>query len=500
MLSYRIYGSKAPQPVTPGTLFPVRQLAEQVFSRTAGAPLVSGNALRLLKDARENYPAWIEALRSAQRFIHFESYIIHEDEVGRRFAEILTAKSREGVKVRLLYDWVGGFGKTSGRFWKHLRDAGVEVRCFNPPRWDSPLGWITRDHRKLIAVDGRLAFVTGLCVGQRWAGEPQKGIEPWRDTGVEIRGPALVDLERSFNEVWATMGEPLPPEEVTSPEQIQPAGTAALRVIGTVPATAGLYRLDLLIAALARRSLWLTDAYFIGSTSYVQALRAAAQDGVDVRLLVPGATDIPLLRGISRAAYQPLLEAGVRVFEWNGPMIHAKTAVADGRWARVGSTNLNIASWMGNYELDVAVEDQAFAGAMENMYQEDLRSSTEVVISLRGKVRLSSSSPRRHLPDRPFSSGSVGRAGIRAIRLGGTVGAAITNHRLLGAAEAKITGLAGLLLLAVTLLLIFWPRWATLPLIIFCAWIALSLLIRTFKLFREKKSDDQEDEISATES
>ena len=166
-------------------------------------------------------------------------------------------------------------------------------------------------------------------------------------------------------------------------------------MIGTVPATAGLYRLDLLIAALARRSLWLTDAYFIGSTSYVQALRAAARDDVDVRLLVPGATDIPLLRGISRAAYQPLLEAGVRVFEWNGPMIHAKTAVADGRWARVGSTNLNIASWMGNYELDVAVEDQAFARAMEDMYQEDLRSSTEVVISLRGKVRLSSSSPRR---------------------------------------------------------------------------------------------------------
>jgi len=479
---------------------PARQLAEQVFSRTAGAPLVPGNSLRLLKDARENYPAWIEALRSAQKFIHFESYIIHEDEVGRQFAGILTAKSREGVKVRLLYDWVGGFGKTSGRFWKHLRDAGVEVRCFNPPRWDSPLGWITRDHRKMIAVDGRIAFVTGLCVGRMWAGEPQKGIEPWRDTGVEVRGPALVDLERSFDEVWGTVGEPLPSEEIPSPDQIQPSGTAALRVIGTVPATAGLYRLDLLIAALARRSLWLTDAYFIGSTSYVQALRAAAQDGVDVRLLVPGATDIPLLRGISRAAYQPLLEAGVRIFEWNGPMIHAKTAVTDGRWARVGSTNLNIASWMGNYELDLAVEDQAFARAMENMYQEDLRSSTEVVISLRGKVRLSSASPRRFFPDRPFSSGSVGRAGIRAIRLSGTVGAAITNHRLLGAAEAKITGLAGLLLLTVTLLLIIWPRWATLPLIAFFAWIALSLLIRTFKLFREKKSDDQDDEIVATES
>ncbi len=491
---------KCSTPSSREPLLPARQLAEQVFSRTAGAPLVNGNSLRLLKDARENYPAWIEALLSAKKFIHFESYIIHEDEVGRQFAEILTAKSREGVKVRLLYDWVGGFGKTSGRFWKHLREAGVEVRRFNPPRWDSPLGWITRDHRKMIAVDSRVAFVTGLCVGRMWVGDPQKGIEPWRDTGVEVRGPALVDLERSFDEVWATVGEPLPPEEVPSLDQIQPAGSAALRVIGTIPATAGLYRLDLLIAALARRSLWLTDAYFIGTASYVQALQAAAQDGVDVRLLVPGATDIPLLRGISRAAYQPLLEAGVRVFEWNGPMIHAKTSVADGRWARVGSTNLNIASWMGNYELDLAVEDQAFARAMEKMYQEDLRSATEVVLSLRGKVRLSSASLRRFFPDRPFRSGSLGRAGIRAIRLGGTVGAAITNHRLLGAAEAKITGLAGVLLLTITLLLIFWPRWATLPLIVFCAWIGLSLLIRTFKLVREKKSDDQDDEISAIES
>ena len=178
--------------------------------------------LRLLKDARENYPAWIEALLLAKKFIHFESYIIHEDEVGRRFAEILTAKSREGVKVRLLYDWVGGFGKTSGRFWKHLRGAGVEVRCFNPPRRDSPLGWITRDHRKMIAVDGRVAFVTGLCVGRRWAGEPQKGSSPgetraWRsgDRPSSIwNGP----LTRS----GLLRANPCRPE-VPSPDQFHPA-------------------------------------------------------------------------------------------------------------------------------------------------------------------------------------------------------------------------------------------------------------------------------------
>ena len=134
-----------------------------------------------------------------------------------------------------------------------------------------------------------------------------------------------------------------------------------LRVVATVPNTAGLFRVDQLVAAMARKTLWLTDAYYAGTAAYVEALRAAARDGVDVRLLVPGASDIPLIRPFSRAGYRPLLEAGVRVFEWNGSMIHAKTAVADGRWARVGSTNLNVASWLGNRELDVIVEHEPFA-------------------------------------------------------------------------------------------------------------------------------------------
>ena len=164
-----------------------------------------------------------------------------------------------------------------------------------------------------------------------------------------------------------------------------------LRVIASVPHAAGIYRLDQLIAAGARRTLWLTDAYFVGVTPYVQALRAAARDGVDVRLLAPGASDVWLVRSLSRAGYRPLLEAGVRVFEWNGSMLHAKTAVADGRWARVGSTNLNLASWLGNWELDVAVEDERFASAMEAMFLEDLTRATEIVLSDRAGSGLSPS-------------------------------------------------------------------------------------------------------------
>jgi len=484
--------SKIQKPIQVVSL-PSRAIAEQVFSRTAGAPLVAGNRVRLLKDATQNYPAWVEALEGAKKFIHFESYIIHGDDIGWQFAEILTRKAKEGVKVRVLYDWVGGLGKTPRRFWKNLREKGVEVRCFNPPRLESPLSWVTRDHRKMIGVDGRIAYVTGLCVGRMWVGYPDRKIDPWRDTGIEIEGPAVADVERSFAEVWAATGAPVRIEEIPERDSIPPAGDIPLRVIATVPNTGGMYRLDQLIAVLARQRLWLTDAYFIGSTAYIQGLKAAAGDGVDVRLLVPGATDIPILRTISRAGYQPLLESGVRVFEWNGPMIHAKTAVADGLWARVGSTNLNISSWMGNYELDAAIEDKFFAQSMEDMYQEDLQSATEILLRKGNRIQLAVKRKNRLRRLKQNARGSVGRAGAGAIRIGNTLGAAITNHRILGPAEARITGIGGILLLILALIGIFLPRGLSIPLAVVCGWLAVSFLIRTYKLTRETKMREKND-------
>src|SRR5262249_12846796 len=141
-------------------------------------------------------------IESAQTTIHFESYIIHEDEQGQVFADALIRKVREGARVKVIYDWIGAFNATSNRFWKRLRDAGVEVRCFNPPRIDSPLGWLGRDHRKMITIDGRIGFVSGLCVGSMWVGDERKRIEPWRDTGIEITGPAVAELERAFEQMW----------------------------------------------------------------------------------------------------------------------------------------------------------------------------------------------------------------------------------------------------------------------------------------------------------
>lgn len=474
------------------SILPSRLLAEQVFSRTAGAPLVAGNRVRLLKDATENYPAWIEALESAKHFIHFESYIIHGDDVGRRFAKVLAAKAKEGVRVRVLYDWVGALGKTRRRFWKELREAGVEVRCFNPPRFESPLSWVSRDHRKMIGVDGRIAYITGLCVGRKWVGDPERNIAPWRDTGVEIRGPAVADAEEAFADVWAETGDPLPAEEIPARESIPAKGEIPLRVIATAPQSTGIYRLDQLIAALARHTLWLTDAYFVGTTPYIQALKAAAKDGVDVRLLVPGATDIPVLRAVSRAGYQPLLESGIRVFEWNGPMMHAKTAVADGKWGRVGSTNLNVSSWMGNYELDVAVEHEGFAQSMEEMYMEDLENTTEVFLTKRHQVQLAVDRRKELRSLRPKPKRKMGRAGAGALRFSSTLGAAITNSRILGPAEARVTGLAGALLLVLAAIGILTPRGLSIPLALLSGWVAVSLLIRTYKLVRAMKKKEEE--------
>ena len=443
----------------------MRRLGDQLFSRTAGAPLVRGNAVRLLRDAAENYPAWLAAIREARRSVHFENYILHDDDVGQRFASAFVEKAREGVPVRVVYDWFGTLGKASAGYWRRLREGGVEVRCYNPPRMDQPLGWIGRDHRKCLVVDGQVAFVTGLCVGQMWVGAPERGVPGWRDTGVEIRGPAVAEVAHAFADTWVTSGAPLPPDEIAA-GGLGAEGELDLRIVASTPGTAGLYRLDPIVASLARRTLWLTDAYFAGTSSYVQSLRAAAQDGVDVRLLVPGASsDIPMMQAVSRAGYRALLEGGVRVFEWNGPMLHAKTAVADARWARVGSTNLNLASWLGNRELDVVVEDASFGRLMEEMFQQDLVNATEIVLQRWARVRPALDARVSRVRG---AGGSATRTAAGALRIGNA----------LGSAERWLMAEGGLLLAVVASVGFVWPRLLAWPLAVFGLWLGLALLVR----------------------
>lgn len=459
-----------------GDFAAIRALADQVFSRVAGAPLVQGNSVRLLRDAAENYPAWLDAIGSAQRAVHFENYMVHDDEAGQRFATAFVEKARAGVRVRVLYDWFGSLGKATARFWRRLREGGVDVRCYNPPRLSQPLGWIARDHRKCLVVDSHVAFVTGLCIGTRWEGAPERGLPGWRDTGLEVRGPAVAEVAHAFADTWAATGVPLLTDEVSSAPSLV-AGDVDLRVVASTPGTGGLYRLDPLVASLARRTLWLTDAYFAGTSSYVQALRAAAQDGVDVRLLVPGpGSDVPLMQAVSRAGYRALLEAGVRVFEWNGSMLHAKTAVADARWARVGSTNLNLSSWIGNRELDVVVENEVFGRQMEEMFQEDIGLSTEIVLHRWARVR-----PAGNVCSTRFrgAGGSSTRAAAGVLRVGNALGSVLAARRVHGPAERWLMAEGGLLLTVTSVIGFLWPRLLAWPLAALSLWLGLALLARS---------------------
>ncbi|HTC45187.1 MAG TPA: phospholipase D-like domain-containing protein [Steroidobacteraceae bacterium] len=486
-----------------------QDLLDQAFTRAAGAPLVAGNAVQLLRDGAENYPQWLRAISGARHHICFENFIFYEDEVGAEFSAALIERAQSGVQVRMVYDWLGCLGKSSRHFWRPLIAAGVKVRCFNSPRAAHPIQWLQRDHRKLLTADGEIGFITGLCVGKHWRGDPQRGIAPWRDTGIEIRGPALSDMDSAFAEVWAASVPVIGSSGIVSSGDFQPfiplpsprdaAGDVALRVVATTPGTLAVLRLDQLIAAAARRTLWLTDAYFAGIPPYIQALRAAAMDGVDVRLLVPGATDITVLRPLSQAGYRPLLEAGVRVFEWKGSMLHAKTAVADGRWARVGSSNLNIASWVGNYELDALVEDRGFAGQMERMFESDIAESTEIVLrrdrrrlgaAMANSLRGRSLHRRREdqAPDSPEGQGGrAGRAAAGALRLGRTVGAALTEQRVLAPTEAKIVAVVAVVALGLAVCAVLWPWLAAIPVALFLGWASLVLFTRALSLRRERQ-------------
>ena len=465
--------SAAPHASTPA----LRLIAGQVLSRAAGAPLITGNRVQLLIDGAQHFEAWAAMIESARDYVLLENYIIADDIVGRRFRDLLVARARAGVQVALIHDWFGTFGNAKRAFFEPLRTAGIAVRVFNPPRLDSPLGWIGRDHRKLLVVDGRIGSLSGVCVAAKWLGDAAHGIPPWRDTGLLIEGPAVADLEAAFRESWGGMGPALEFAAAPAPAA---QGEVALRVIATVPAQAAMYQLEQLIAAMATRTLWISDAYFVGVPTYVRGLAAAAADGVDVRLLVPGNNNLPAVAALSRAGFRPLLEAGIRVFEWNGSMMHAKTAVADGRWARVGSSNLNLSSWLANCELDAAIEDIGIAEQMQEHYLRDLDNATELLLAGR---RPRPQGERR----RSARGGSSSRAAATALRLANTVGAAIANRRVLADSERGVLSLAGIALLLLAALGAWWPRVLAWPLALFAAWLGASLLWKRILRQREAR-------------
>ncbi|HSG08995.1 MAG TPA: phospholipase D-like domain-containing protein [Longimicrobiales bacterium] len=472
--------------------------------RATGSPTHRGNLIRLQFEGSITFDAWIEAIDRAQAFVYFENYVVRDDRVGRAFREALINKARQGVPVFVIYDWVGCWA-TPRAYWKPMREAGVHIRAFNPPSLalGDPLGVLQRDHRKLVVVDGEAAFVGGFCVGEEWAGGATRA--PWRDTGLEIRGPAARAAALAFERLWGEMGESISlASTLPVPEG---AGPSPVWIIEGEPGKARVYRTLHLTAAKARQRIWITDAYFVAPRSVSEALAAAAWQGVDVRILVPAHSNWPWVRSISRGGYRFLLENGVRVFEWQGPMMHAKTTVADGVWSRVGSSNLNSASLMGNWEIDVGVLDQGFGSQLEGLFLADLASSREIVLPARIPVGTSTRTPgERSMPTESLDSQGTlqerlarmrsrgaGRLGMAPlVRAGSALGGALAGNRPLGREDRTVLGTLSIGILLVAILAGLFPTIVGWTVAAAAFWFGAAMGIRAFAQARRGRAEERE--------
>ncbi|WP_437765046.1 phospholipase D-like domain-containing protein [Sorangium sp. So ce281] len=339
---------------------------------------VGAHRLALLKDGAQTYPAMLEAIAGARRTICLETYILRVDRTGQRFAEALMERAAAGVEVNVLFDAWGS--SVSSSFLDGLRRAGVRSLAFRPLDLSAPLGKVARrDHRKALIVDGAIAFTGGLNLSDDYAA-PEDGGASWRDTHLRIEGPAAAELQYFFLRTWQrTGGAPIDDERyVYAARRPDPAVQIISNDLPRRRHRHGIRDAYRHAIERARRRIFITNAYFLPPLRIIHALSAAARRGVDVRIMVAGTTDVPAVLLASRAIYGHLLDAGARMFEWRGRVLHAKTAVIDGLWSTVGSTNLDSQSLRMNLEVNAVVAHRGFAGAMERMFADDLAHCHEI--------------------------------------------------------------------------------------------------------------------------
>jgi len=363
-----------------------------VEEEIVGSPLTAGNKVTLLQDGPTTYQAMMAAIDAARDHINMETYIFDDDEVGQRFAEALIRRQQQGVQVNLIRDSVGTL-YTPAEFFARLTDAGINVLEFNPvnPLATRSAGWDVneRDHRKLLVVDGQVAFLGGINISSVYSGgsfsqaskKPTDGSLPWRDTHLQVEGPAVAELQKLFIETWQKQkGEPLAPRDYLPPSE--PRGTEVVRIIGSSPDEPYSLIYATLISALhsAVTEIWITNAYFVPDPQLVTALKDAVARGVDVKLILPSSTDSWLVFHAGRANYTELLKAGVKLYERRDALLHVKAAVIDGVWSTVGSTNLDWRSFLHNEEVNAVVLGTEFGGKMQAAFLADLAKSDEVTL------------------------------------------------------------------------------------------------------------------------
>jgi len=357
-----------------------------------GSPLTTGNRVVLLQDGPATYRAMLAAILAARDHINMETYILDDDDVGQRFAQALIDKQRQGVQVHLIRDSVGTIG-TPVAFFERMAASGIEVLEFNPinpslARKDWELN--QRDHRKLLIVDGRVAFLGGINISSVYSGGSAsqgmrarpEGSPAWRDTDLQLEGPVVAELQKLFVATWESQkGEPLAAKNYFP--RLDSVGREVVRAIGSSPDEPYSLIYATLLSAIgsAETSVLITNAYFVPDPQLLAVLEAAAARGVDVKLILPSQTDSWLVFHAGRGYYERLLRAGVKIHERRGAILHSKTALVDGVWATVGSTNLDWRSFLHNYELNAVVLGAQFGSQVQAMFDTDLAASDAIMLA-----------------------------------------------------------------------------------------------------------------------
>lgn len=356
------------------------------------SPLTTGNRVLLLQDGPATYRAMLAAMLAARDHINLETYILEDDEVGQRFAQVLIEKQRQGVQVNVIRDSVGTLG-TPDAFFRNLADNGIQVLEFNPVNPLAARGdWALnrRDHRKLLIVDGKTAFLGGINISSVYSGgsfsqrshQRPAGSLAWRDTDLQLQGPVVAEFQKLFLASWESQrGQSLPARDYfPKPEAV---GRLVVRAIGSSPDDAYSLIYATLLSAIgsAETSVYLTNAYFAPDPQLLAALESAARRGVDVKLILPSQTDSWLVFHAGRGYYEPLLRAGVKIYERRGVILHSKTALIDGVWATVGSTNLDWRSFLHNHELNAVILGTEFGGQVQVMFEKDLALSDAITLA-----------------------------------------------------------------------------------------------------------------------
>jgi cardiolipin synthase A/B len=368
----------------------ILQRYNTVIESVSESPLTKGNKVTLLVNGPATYAAMFEAVQNATDHINIETFTMEdiEDEGGHKFADLLLQKRQEGVQVNLIYDSMGSH-TTPAEFFQRLRDGGIEVLEFNPVNPFKARGkWrlAKSDHRKIMIVDGKVAFTGGVNISQVYSSglsarrEGQDAQTPWRDTDVRIEGPAVAEFQKLFLDTWDKQkGAQLSPRNYFP--DLAEQGNALVGVLGSTPGEANRITFIMYVAAItfAENSLHMTNAYFVPDHQTVEALVDAAKRGVDVKIILAGTTDSNLAQLAGEYFYSGLLKSGVKLYKRRDALLHAKTLVIDGVWSTVGSTNMDFWSFSTNDEVNAVILSREFAVEMENMFSMDLAESDEVL-------------------------------------------------------------------------------------------------------------------------